>query len=142
MLSMMCDYRVMNPNKGFVCLNEIHFGAHLKAPMSSIFREKCTPRTYRSLVLEGKRFSGPEALESGIVDGLGGLEEALRLVKERKIMEVTGTGVFGVLRGEMYRETVGFLTKESCLEEERNVKRLLEGDARWKAEARGGMAKL
>jgi enoyl-CoA hydratase/carnithine racemase len=142
MLAMMCDYRVMNPKKGFVCLNEIHFGAHLKAPMTSIFREKCEPRTYRSVVLEGKRFPGPEALERGIVDGLGGMEEALDLVVERKLLDVSKTGVFAVLRGENYRQTMEFLTPESYVAEERNIKTLMERDEKWRAEAKGGKAKL
>jgi Delta3-Delta2-enoyl-CoA isomerase len=136
MLAMMCDYRVMNPDRGFACLNEVHFGAHLKAPMSSIFREKCLPRTYRGLVLEGKRFTGPEALESGIVDGLGGVEEAVSLVAEKKLLDVSASGIFGVLRGEMYRETVGFLSGESYRVEEGNVRALVEGDERWRDEAR------
>ena len=32
MLAMFHDYRVMNPHRGFVCLNELEFGAHLPAP--------------------------------------------------------------------------------------------------------------
>lgn len=57
MLAMHHDYRIMNAQKGFVCLNEIDFGAPLKPPMTSIFRQKVSPTTYRSLVLEGKRFN-------------------------------------------------------------------------------------
>src|SRR5690606_17934054 len=64
MLSMFHDYRIMNGDRGYVCLNEVDFGALLKAPMSSIFREKVTPTTYRSLVLEGKRFTAKEAKDA------------------------------------------------------------------------------
>ncbi|KAL8849178.1 MAG: hypothetical protein Q9198_011154, partial [Flavoplaca austrocitrina] len=47
MTAMMHDYRFMNPHRGFLCLNELEFGASLKAPMSSIFRQKLpNPNTY------------------------------------------------------------------------------------------------
>ncbi|RDW66096.1 hypothetical protein BP6252_09731 [Coleophoma cylindrospora] len=110
MLAMHHDYRIFNPSRGFLCLNELEFGAPLKPPMSSIFRQKFShPTVYRSLVLEAKRFGGPEALATGIVDGLGGMEEALALIQERKLTEKAKSGVYGVLKAEMYRESVGYL---------------------------------
>lgn len=109
MLSMYHDYRIFNPSRGFLCLNELDLGVPLKPPMSSIFRQKTTPQTYRSLVIEAKRFSGKEALESGIVDGLGGLEEVLGFVKERGLVDKPKMGVYGVLKREMFRETLGYI---------------------------------
>lgn len=55
MLAMMHDYRIMNPHRGFVCLNEVELGVPLRPPMSSIFRSKVSAPVYRTLVLEGKR---------------------------------------------------------------------------------------
>ena len=57
MTAMYQDYRIMNPQKGFVCLNEVDMGVPLKPPMTSIFRQKTSAATYRTLVLEGKRFA-------------------------------------------------------------------------------------
>jgi Delta3-Delta2-enoyl-CoA isomerase len=86
-LAMYHDYRIFNPSRGFLCLNELDFGAALKPSMSSIFRQKVPyPAVYRSLVLEAKRFSGKDALECGLVDELGGMEETMRLIKERKLV--------------------------------------------------------
>ena len=56
MLAMMHDYRIMNPHRGYICLNEVELGVPLRPPMSSVFRQKVTPQTYRTLVLEAKRF--------------------------------------------------------------------------------------
>lgn len=56
MLAMHHDYRIMNPHRGYLCLNEVELGVPLAPPMSSIFRQKTSPQTYRTLVLEGKRF--------------------------------------------------------------------------------------
>ncbi|CAI4217371.1 unnamed protein product [Parascedosporium putredinis] len=128
MLSMFHDYRIMNPQRGFVCLNEVDFGALLKAPMTSIFREKVPAPTYRALVLEGKRFTGKDALDGGIVDALGGLDAALELIRDKKIMEKGQSGVYGMLKIEMYRETWGYLSDEGFAVEDKKEKALLHKD--------------
>ncbi|PQE33151.1 enoyl- hydratase isomerase protein [Rutstroemia sp. NJR-2017a WRK4] len=110
MTAMYHDYRIFNPSRGFLCLNELEFGAPLKPPMSSIFRQKLpSPHTYRSLVLEAKRFNGADALAGGLVDGLGGWPEVVAFVAERKLAEKGKTGVYGVLKAEMWRESLGYL---------------------------------
>ncbi|KAF6813559.1 enoyl-CoA hydratase/isomerase [Colletotrichum sojae] len=150
MTAMHHDYRVMNPQKGFLCMNELEFGAPLKPPMSSIFRIKCSsPRVYQEIVLEAKRFPGPAALEAGLVDALGGLDEALKLISDRKLTEKAKSGVYGVLKMEMWRESGYVLSKENYEAEEARwdkraaleEKRIADGKkfvADWKA----GKAKL
>lgn len=56
MLAMMHDYRIMNPHKGYVCLNEVELGAPLRPAMMSVFRQKVNPQAFRRLVLEAARF--------------------------------------------------------------------------------------
>lgn len=108
--AMMQDYRIMNPHRGFLCLNELEFGAPLPAPMASIFRQKVSsPISYRSIVLEAKRYNALEALKEGLVDGLGGLDEVLAIVDEMDLRVKSRSGVYGRLKAEMWRETVGFL---------------------------------
>lgn len=68
MLAMMHDYRIMNPHRGFVCLNEVELGVPLRPPMSSIFRSKVSPQVYRTLVLEGKRFKVCAALQLSLCE--------------------------------------------------------------------------
>ncbi|KAB5583703.1 ClpP/crotonase-like domain-containing protein [Coniochaeta sp. 2T2.1] len=136
MLAMHHDYRIMNPQRGFACLNELDFGAALKPAMSAIFRLKTPPQTYRSLALEAHRFTGPEALKAGIVDGDGGLEEVLKLVEGRKLTEKGKTGIYGALKREMYRESVAIMKfdereEERCRAEvEEDEKRKEEGARR------------
>ena len=118
MTAMMQDYRIMNPHRGFLCLNEVEFGAPLPGPMASIFRQKVpSPNTYRSIVLEAKRFKALEALKEGIVDGLGGLDEVLMFADEMKLRSKGKSGVYGRLKAEMWRETVGFLNSGGTREE-------------------------
>lgn len=110
MTAMMHDYRLMNPHRGFLCLNELDFGAPLKPPMASIFRQKVpSPNTYRTMVLESKRYGALEGIQEGFLDGLGGMEEVMVFVKEMGLLDRASTGVYGRLKEEMWGETVGLL---------------------------------
>ncbi|KAF2176439.1 ClpP/crotonase [Zopfia rhizophila CBS 207.26] len=128
MLAMHHDYRVFNPARGFACLNELDFGAALKPPMSSIFRQKLAPATYRTLVLEARRFAGPAALDAGIVDALGSLPEALALVRDRGLTAKGTTGVYGILKMEMYRESLALLAAAGFEAEEKRAMALVTED--------------
>ncbi len=134
MLSMFHDYRIFNPSRGFLCLNELDLGIPLKPPMSSIFRQKLSPQVYRATAIEAHRFTGKQALEAGVVDALGGLDELLKFVKERKLTEKGKTGVYGTLKAEMYRETIGYL--ENHEREEGRDKGNLKADDKRKEEGK------
>ncbi|KAL5404368.1 hypothetical protein PMIN03_009225 [Paraphaeosphaeria minitans] len=112
MTAMMHDYRIMNPTKGYLCMNEVDLGVPLRPPMSSILRQKCSPTIYRALVLEGRRFKSVDALKENIIDGLGGLEEVLKFIEELKLTSKPDKGVVGELKREMWRETVDFLEND------------------------------
>jgi enoyl-CoA hydratase/carnithine racemase len=114
MLAMHHDYRIQNPSKGLLCINELEFGVPLQSPMMSIFREKLTPASFRDLILEAKRFGGPESVKAGLVDGLGGLEEALTLIRERGLQRKAATGIYGTMKEEMYRHSVGILDSHAA----------------------------
>jgi Delta3-Delta2-enoyl-CoA isomerase len=118
MTVMMHDYRFMNPRRGYLCLNELDFGAALMPPMASIFRSKIgRPDIYRTMVLESKRFNAPEALRGGIVDGLGSWEELSAFVAEAKLVGRAESGVYGRLKEEMYRDTIVLLDRGMSGEE-------------------------
>lgn len=112
MLAMYHDYSIMNPSRGYLCLNELDLGVPLQAAMSSVFRQKLSPAVYKAMVLEAKRYSGQQALDNGIVDALGGMEEALKFVEERKLREKGTKGVYGLLKKEMWRESLCYLEKK------------------------------
>lgn len=109
MLAMYHDYRVQNPEKGFLCINELEFGVPLQTPMMSILREKLTPVTFRNVVLEARRFGGKDSLSAGIVDALGGLDETLGLIGERKLLTKAATGIYGTMKEEMYARVLNGL---------------------------------
>ncbi|KAG9006981.1 hypothetical protein FRB95_009954 [Tulasnella sp. JGI-2019a] len=105
--AMFHDYRVMSATRGWCCLNEVETGVEIHPASNSIFREKLDARTYRTIFLEGKRFTGPEALAAGIVDAIGDMSDVIKLVKERNLLGRGSKGVYGLLRDEMHRETIG-----------------------------------
>lgn len=102
MLAMFHDYRVQNPEKGFLCINELEFGVPLQTPMMAIFREKLVPTTFRNVILEARRFGGTDSLQAGIVDAVGGLEEILHFIHDRKLLNKAATGIYGTMKEEMY----------------------------------------
>jgi hypothetical protein len=86
--------------------------------MSSIFRQKIpSPNTYRTMVLEAKRYNALEALKEGIVDGLGGLDQTLLFIDEMKLVAKGKSGVYGRIKAEMWRETVGLLKEGGTTED-------------------------
>lgn len=134
MVAMYHDYRIFNPSRGFLCLNELDLGVPLKPAMSSIFRQKLSPQVYKAMVLEAKRFSAKEALEGGIVDGLGGMNELTKFIGERKLTDKVKMGVYGLLKAEMFRETLGYLDMEGYEREEKRYNAYLEKEDKRKEE--------
>lgn len=109
MVAMYHDYRIQNPEKGYLCINELEFGVPLQTEMMSIFREKLTPTVFRNVVLEAHRFGGKQSLQSGIVDGLGGIDEVLAFIRDRKLLTKATTGIYGVMKEEMYSRVLNAL---------------------------------
>ncbi|KAI9170867.1 Enoyl-CoA delta isomerase-like protein [Paramyrothecium foliicola] len=111
MLAMAHDYRLAPSPRGFLCVNELLFGAPLKPPMAAIFRHKLPAATYRTLVLEARRYGADEALAAGIVDGIAprGLDDALAFIEERGLVEKPKSGVYGTLKAEMHKDLIYYL---------------------------------
>jgi len=106
MTAMMHDYRFMNPHRGFLCLNELDFGAALQPGMTSVFRVKLNMSTFRNMVLESRRYPALEALKEGLIDGLGGVDEALAFIAEMKLTQKAQGQSYGKIKEELYREVV------------------------------------
>ncbi len=106
MTAMMHDYRVMNPHKGFLCLNELDFGAALQPAMASVFRVKLSMTTFRNMVLESKRYPALEALKEGIIDGVGSVDETLAFIGEMKLTQKAQGKSYGKIKEELYREVI------------------------------------
>jgi Delta3-Delta2-enoyl-CoA isomerase len=115
MTAMMHDYRIMNPHKGFVCVNELDFGAMLQSAMATIFRVKIGMSTFRNMILESRRISALEALKEGIIDGVGGPEETLAFIAEYKLTQKAKSPSYGKIKEELYREVIKDLDEGESL---------------------------
>lgn len=110
MLATAQDYRLAPSPRGFLCVNELLFGAPLKPPMAALFRTKFPALTYRNLVLEARRFAAPEAVAAGIVDAIAEKpEDVLAFIAERDLATKAKSGVYGVLKAEMYHELIDYM---------------------------------
>ena len=120
MLAIAHDYRLAPSPRGHMCMNELVFGAPLKPAMAAIFRPKISASTYRSVILEAKRFNAQEALAAGLVDAIAeqGLEDALKLIDERGLTDKAKSGVYGTIKAEMYNETLRYLRSPGMDQEE------------------------
>lgn len=126
MIAMYHDYRIQNPKRGFLCLNEIVLGIPLKPPMRSVFMVKVQDgAVIRSMILEGKRFTAQEALEAKIVDGLGDLPEALRLIHDKSLLEIGRSPSFVPLKERLWAsvlDSIDQLTRQEGDDESRAEK--------------------
>ncbi|KAK9236397.1 ClpP/crotonase-like domain-containing protein [Lipomyces kononenkoae] len=135
MLSMCHDYRIMNPSRGFLCLNELEFGAPLTSPMSAIFRFKLTPATCQKAVLEATRFTADSAIEHMIVDAKGSLAEVDEFIKVRNLGKFAKSPSYGQLKSEMWREIINYCDSPFAEEEARIKKGIRREEERKKSRA-------
>jgi enoyl-CoA hydratase/carnithine racemase len=63
------DFRVMRPDRGFVCLPEIDLamGQPLTDGMYAVLGARLSPGALHELLITGRRYGGPEAAARGIV---------------------------------------------------------------------------
>ncbi|WEW55893.1 hypothetical protein PRK78_001328 [Emydomyces testavorans] len=119
-VALLHDYRIQNPSRGYLCLNEVHFGAWLPAPMASIVKHKVgNPAIVRDLITAGRRFDSKEALSSGIIDATGGIEETLKFTEDRSLVKLGQTHVYPSLKEEVYIEMLKVLQSHDVNEKGR-----------------------
>ena len=86
MLSLSHDVRVMREDRGFICANEVQLGMKIPRPELALFRHKIPANSFFETVQLSKRWTGPDALNAGIVQAVGSIDElqemALRKAEE------------------------------------------------------------
>jgi enoyl-CoA hydratase/carnithine racemase len=70
------DYRIMNADRGFICLPALDLGLHFSG-IGTLARVKLGHKIARKMVLEAHRWTGKEALADGVVDGVAKPAEML-----------------------------------------------------------------
>jgi len=109
-LSLACDYRIMQGTRGWCCMNEVLFGAPMPFSFAAILNYKLSsPKLVREVALEAKRFTGKELYDAGVIDilaenGAGVLQAARDLAGQRA--DLAKTGVWGLMKKDLMRETL------------------------------------
>ncbi|KAL2815245.1 ClpP/crotonase-like domain-containing protein [Aspergillus cavernicola] len=99
------DYRVMNSERGFICMPPVDLGMHFSG-VGILPRLKLHPQIARKVLLEGHRFTAKEALTDGVVDAIAPPDRMLDVALElaHKWAPKGKAGVYGLLRAELWGE--------------------------------------
>ena len=77
MFALCHDVRHMRSDRGFICANEMQLGMRIPVPELALFRHKLSGNTFFETVQLAKRWTGPTALEAGIVQGIADTDTLL-----------------------------------------------------------------
>jgi hypothetical protein len=78
------------------------------------------------MVQETRRYPALEALKEGILDGAGGVDEALAFIEEMKLVQKAQGKSYGRIKEELYREIVKDLEEAEWAEERESWRRVSE----------------
>eukprot|EP01066_Platyproteum_vivax_P011663 Platyproteum_vivax@DN5294_c0_g1_i2.p1 len=115
LLFLCCDYRVMSPNKGFFCLNEMEIHAGFTPGLNEILMQKVDPHLYPELILQAKRYTGIEAEKFHMLHELVPLEkvEEAAIAKAKSMVKIGAFPfIYGSVKRHMYRHAHAMLAKE------------------------------
>ena len=68
------DVRLMRKDRGFICANEVELGMTIPDPELALFRHKIPMNAFFETVQLARRWTGPDALNGGIVQQVEELE--------------------------------------------------------------------
>jgi len=107
MLSLCHDVRIMREDRGFLCANEIQLGMSIPRPELALFRHKIPANSFFETVQLSKRWTGPNALEAGIVQHVSPIDkliETARAKAEELAPLATDRENFGAQKEKLYGE--------------------------------------
>mgnify|MGYP001481973422 FL=1 len=107
MLSLCHDVRIMREDRGFLCANEIQLGMSIPRPELALFRHKIPANSFFETVQLSKRWTGPNALEAGIIQDVSSIDkliETARAKAEELAPLATNRENFGAQKEKLYGE--------------------------------------
>eukprot|EP00922_Rhytidocystis_sp_ex-Travisia-forbesii_P069167 GHVS01103191.1.p1 GENE.GHVS01103191.1~~GHVS01103191.1.p1 ORF type:complete len:258 (+),score=40.68 GHVS01103191.1:128-901(+) len=121
MLCLACDYRVMNSDKGFLCVNEVDIGLTLTPGLYAVVRAKADRSVWTEIVLGGKRFTGHTAKARRLVDELqpaGAVFSAAVALAASVSAKGCNRSVYRGLKAQLYADEVKMLSSGTLGEAE------------------------
>lgn len=83
MVALCHDVRMMRSDRGFLCANEIQLGMLIPPPELALFRHKIPINAFFETVQLARRWTGPNALDAGIVQQIASRESLLETAMQR-----------------------------------------------------------
>ena len=83
MLALSHDVRIMREDRGFLCANEIQLGLKIPRPELALFRHKIPANSFFETVQLSKRWTGPAALEAGIIQSTSTIDNLAEITKSK-----------------------------------------------------------
>lgn len=95
----------MNSQRGYLSMPPINLGLHFPG-IGTLLRLKLSPKVARKMLLQAHRWTGPEALDDGIVDFVASPEEMFDVAMgvAKQWAPKAKMGVYTLLRNELYGE--------------------------------------
>ena len=75
MFALSHDIRIMREDRGFLCANEMQLGLPIPRPELALFKHKVPANAFFETVQLSRRWTGSEALNAGIIQGVSSLDE-------------------------------------------------------------------
>lgn len=105
MMALCHDVRLMRADRGFICANEVELGMTIPDPELALFRHKIPMNAFFETVQLARRWTGPDALNAGIVQQIEELEH-LRSAAIKKAQALSKLGanrdVFARMKERLY----------------------------------------
>ena len=83
MFALSHDIRIMREDRGFLCANEMQLGLPIPRPELALFKHKVPANAFFETVQLSKRWTGSDALDAGIIQGVSSLEELPEVVQNK-----------------------------------------------------------
>ncbi|QNP97743.1 ClpP/crotonase-like domain-containing protein [Yarrowia lipolytica] len=98
------DFRVMNPDRGYLCMNEIEFDAPIMGGGMVVFTKLYGRAVAQRITMLAERFPAQKALEAGIIHAKGMWPEVEQMVK--KVSHVSGKKFYSLIRKEVMKDII------------------------------------
>ena len=117
LLALAHDYRVMNNEKGFVCMTEIDIGARLTKPLNVFIKAKLPRALAAKLLLEGCRLNAQQTLELSMLEAAVPAKDVLKVSIEQgqMIAPKAAGGIMGLMKEDLYEDACEALEHGSAI---------------------------
>ena len=110
LLALAHDGRVMRSDRGYLCLPEVDIGVPFTPGMSALIQGKLVPRIALEAMTSGRRYSGEQALDCGIVDATADQANLLDVALSRvRDLGAKNPATLGAIKKTMFSPVVSLL---------------------------------